>query len=139
MISKLKAVRHFLIEEEGPTSWYAIMLAMIIGVCIVAVVYLAGEPETASIHLQERSQGQSQLVVSPTGAVKTMDSISQASATRRRILIDSGVKAFLFEELVSTLLQLGYLVIVFVLSDALSHPRESIAESVFRCLDEAVF
>ena len=43
MISKLKAVRHFLIEEEGPTSVeYAIMLAMIIGVCIVAVVYLAG-------------------------------------------------------------------------------------------------
>ena len=85
-------------------------------------------------------RGNLQLVVSPTGAVKTIDSISQASATRRRILIDSGVQGVLVRRTGLYAAATGlYLVIVFVLSDALSHPRESIAESVFRCLDEAVF
>ena len=42
MKSKIKAIRTFLGEEQGPTTVeYAIMLAMIVGVCIVAVVYLA--------------------------------------------------------------------------------------------------
>lgn len=39
---KLRDFNKFLAEEDGPTTVeYAIMLAMIIGVCIVAVVYLA--------------------------------------------------------------------------------------------------
>jgi pilus assembly protein Flp/PilA len=42
MKSKTKAIKVFLGEEQGPTTVeYAIMLAMIIGICIVAVVYLA--------------------------------------------------------------------------------------------------
>ena len=39
---KLTAIRKFLAEEDGPTTVeYAIMLAMILGVCIVAIAYLA--------------------------------------------------------------------------------------------------
>ncbi|MDC0287939.1 Flp family type IVb pilin [bacterium] len=39
---KLTQIKKFLAEEDGPTSVeYAIMLSMIIGICIVAVVYLA--------------------------------------------------------------------------------------------------
>mgnify|MGYP006109507397 FL=1 len=42
MKSKTKAIKAFLGEEQGPTTVeYAIMLAMIIGICIVAIVYLA--------------------------------------------------------------------------------------------------
>jgi len=42
MGSKMKAIRRFLAEDEGPTTVeYAVMLAMIIGVCIVAAVFLA--------------------------------------------------------------------------------------------------
>ena len=42
MTSKFKAIRNFLAEAQGPTTVeYAVMLAMIVGVCIVAVVYLA--------------------------------------------------------------------------------------------------
>ena len=32
-----------------------------------------------------------------------------------------------------------YLLIIFILSDALIHTREPISESLFRCLDEAIF
>jgi Flp pilus assembly pilin Flp len=43
MKSKTKAIKVFLGEEQGPTTVeYAIMLAMIIGICIVAVVYMTG-------------------------------------------------------------------------------------------------
>ena len=39
---KLTAIKKFLAEEDGPTTIeYAIMLAMILSVCIVAVAYLA--------------------------------------------------------------------------------------------------
>ena len=42
MTSHFKAIRNFLKEEQGPTTVeYAVMLAMIVGVCIVSVVYLA--------------------------------------------------------------------------------------------------
>ena len=44
MMPKLRDFKKFLAEEDGPTTVeYAIMLAMIIGVCIVAVVYLANQ------------------------------------------------------------------------------------------------
>ncbi len=39
---KLADIKKFLTEEDGPTTVeYAIMLAMILGVCIVAVTYVA--------------------------------------------------------------------------------------------------
>ncbi len=41
---KLTDIKKFLAEEDGPTTVeYAIMLAMILGVCIVAVAYLAAK------------------------------------------------------------------------------------------------
>ena len=41
-MSKIQDFKKFLAEEEGPTTVeYAIMLAVIIGVCIVAVLHLA--------------------------------------------------------------------------------------------------
>ena len=41
---KLTDIKKFLAEEDGPTTVeYAIMLAMILGVCIVAVAYLANK------------------------------------------------------------------------------------------------
>jgi pilus assembly protein Flp/PilA len=44
MKSKFNAFRQFLFEEEGPTTVeYAIMLAMILGICFLAVVFLAGK------------------------------------------------------------------------------------------------
>jgi len=42
MKSKIKAIQTFLGEEQGPTTVeYAVMLALIVGVCIVAVASLA--------------------------------------------------------------------------------------------------
>ncbi|HBV62510.1 MAG TPA: Flp family type IVb pilin [Rhodopirellula sp.] len=39
---QLTDIKKFLAEEDGPTTVeYAFMLAMILGVCIVAVAYLA--------------------------------------------------------------------------------------------------
>ena len=39
---QLTDIKKFLAEEDGPTTVeYAIMLAMILGVCIVAIAYLA--------------------------------------------------------------------------------------------------
>ena len=69
-----------------------------------------------------------------------MKSPSATSPTRRRILIDSGVQGALVRR---TGLYAGatsiYLLVIFVLSDSLSHPQEPFSESLLRCLDEAVF
>ena len=69
-----------------------------------------------------------------------MKSPSVASPTRRRILIDSGVQGTLVRR---TGLYAGatciYLLVIFVLSDTLSHSQEPFWESLLRCLDEAVF
>lgn len=63
-----------------------------------------------------------------------------ASPTRRRILIDSGVQGTLVRRTgfyaAATAI---YLLVIFVLSDSLSHPQEPLSESLFRCLNEAVF
>ena len=62
------------------------------------------------------------------------------SPTRRRILIDSGVQGTLVRRTgfyaAATAI---YLLVIFVLSDSLSHPQEPLSESLFRCLNEAVF
>lgn len=69
-----------------------------------------------------------------------MNSTSKVSPTRRRILIDSGVQGALVRRTGLYAAATGmYLLIIFILSDALSHPREPLSESLFRSLDEAVF
>jgi hypothetical protein len=69
-----------------------------------------------------------------------MNSTPELSPTRRRILIDAGVQGTLVRR---TGLYAGataiYLLVIFILSDALSHPQEPVSESLLRCLDEAVF
>lgn len=68
-----------------------------------------------------------------------MNSTPKVSPTRRRILIDSGVQGALVRRTGLYAAATGlYLLVIFILSDALSHPREPISESLFRCLDEAV-
>jgi len=69
-----------------------------------------------------------------------MNSTPKVSPTRRRILIDSGVQGALVRRTGLYAAATGiYLLIIFILSDALTHPREPFSESLFRCLDEAVF
>lgn len=69
-----------------------------------------------------------------------MNSTANVSPTRRRILIDAGVQGTLVRRTAfyaaATAL---YLLVIFILSDALSHPQEPVSESLLRCLDEAVF
>ena len=69
-----------------------------------------------------------------------MNSTPKVSPTRRRILIDSGVQGALVRRTGLYAAATGmYLLVIFILSDALIHPHEPISESLFRCLDEAVF
>ena len=69
-----------------------------------------------------------------------MNLTPKVSPTRRRILIDSGVQGALVRRTGLYAAATGmYLLVIFILSDALSHPREPISESLLRCLDEAVF
>ncbi|MBD54562.1 MAG: hypothetical protein CMM05_05700 [Rhodopirellula sp.] len=69
-----------------------------------------------------------------------MNSTANRSPTRRRILIDSGVQGTLVRR--TALYATGtaiYLLVIFILSDTLSHPEEPVSESLLRCLDEAIF
>ena len=62
-----------------------------------------------------------------------MNSTPELSPTRRRILIDAGVQGTLVRR---TGLYAGataiYLLVIFILSDALSHPQEPVSESLLR-------
>ena len=56
-----------------------------------------------------------------------------ASPTRRRILIDSGVQETLVRRTgLYAAATAIYLLVIFVLSDSLSHPQEPLSESLFR-------
>ena len=67
-----------------------------------------------------------------------MNSTPKVSPTRRRILIDLGVQGTLVRRTGLYAAATGmYLLVIFILSDALNHPHEPISESLFRCLDEA--
>lgn len=69
-----------------------------------------------------------------------MNSTANASPTRRRILIDSGVQGTLVRRTALYAAATAiYLLVIFILSDSLSHPKEPMSESLLRCLDEAVF
>ena len=69
-----------------------------------------------------------------------MNPTANASPTRRRILIDSGVQGTLVRRTgLYAAATAIYLLVIFILSDALSHPKEPVSESLLRCLDEAVF
>lgn len=69
-----------------------------------------------------------------------MNPTANASPTRRQILIDSGVQGTLVRRTgLYAAATAIYLLVIFILSDALSHPKEPVSESLLRCLDEAVF
>ncbi len=69
-----------------------------------------------------------------------MNSTANVTTTRRRILIDSGVQGTLVRRMgfyaAATAI---YLLVSFLLSDTLSHPKEPVSESLLRCLNEAIF
>ncbi len=69
-----------------------------------------------------------------------MNSTANVSPTRRRILIDSGVQGTLVRRTALYAAATAiYLLVIFILSDTLSHPKEPVSESLLRCLDEAIF
>ncbi len=68
-----------------------------------------------------------------------MNSNPKTSPTRRRLLIDSGVQGALIRRTgLYAIATAVYFLVIFILSDALSHPHEPASESLFRCLDQAV-
>lgn len=69
-----------------------------------------------------------------------MNSTSNVTPMRQRILIDAGVQGTLIRRTaIYAAATAIYLLVIFILSDALSHPKEPVSESLLRCLDEAVF